>query len=225
MDRSRRAEDPLEVVSQVRSASLQLGVDAVGGFDDPGAPLRATHVRAARLELDARGRRAFVVERWATQPIAARARIVWRGWASGFAQTLQWDASASGALAPRMRERLDELGTLLSGPATRGEVRVLEAYEAYFQTLFTLGWAIVRRADPLGDTRRLGTGTDDAQITQAGASAFNAVRAAWILPWVGRRRHDEIQAALLAWIDGSTAPAVLVAGTSYDAQVVYGRTS
>src|SRR5262245_47966377 len=137
--------DPLEVATQLRSASMLLGSSSAG-FVDPGGPLRAAHVRAARAELEQRGRTTFFAERWATQPVTARARAVWRGWALGFTGSLSWEQGPQGGIGPRVQSQLDDLTALLSGPATRGELRVLESYEAYFQTLFTLGWAIVVRA-------------------------------------------------------------------------------
>jgi len=147
-------DDPLEVTTQIRSAAMILG-DSRAGFVDPGGPLRAAHVRAARAELEQRGRATFFAERWATQPDNNASRVIWRGWAQSFTTSLSWEQRADGDVIPRARERLDELTSLLSGPATRGELRVLGAYEAYFQTLFTLGWALVVRADPGGDARRL----------------------------------------------------------------------
>jgi hypothetical protein len=202
-------DSPLEVISRVRSASLGLGADAASAFAAPGGPLRASHIRAARADIEQRGRASFFAERWATQPVAARARVVWRGWAQGFAMSLRWEQAPSGEIAPRMRERLDELTSLLSGPATRGELRVLDAYEAYFQVLFTLGWAAVVRADPAGDARRLpGPSIDPpaphpggARHPGAGAEAWSALVGAWIAPWEGRRRHDDVFDKLLRWVD------------------------
>lgn len=196
-----RMEHPLEVISRVRSASLGLGSDAASAFAAPGGPLRASHVRAARADLEQRGRATFFAERWATQPVAARARVIWRGWAQGFAASLRWEQAPSGEIAPRMRERLDELTSLLSGPATRGELRVLDAYEAYFQVLFTLGWAAVVRADPAGDARRLPGPAIEPPDLGAGAAAWSALVAAWTAPWEGRRRHDDVFDKLLRWVD------------------------
>lgn len=202
MDPARRTEDPYEVVTRTRSASLEVGTQSAGGFASPGGPLRAAHVRQARSELDQRGRAAFFAERWATQPIAARARVVWSGWARAFAASLKWEQSAGEKeITPRMRARLDELTALLGGPATRGELRVLECYEAYFQTLFTLGWAMVQRFDPAGDARRLPGAENDPGGLEAATEAWNEIRRAWIAPWIGRRRHDEIVEALMRWID------------------------
>ncbi|HEV8634865.1 MAG TPA: hypothetical protein VG370_11580 [Chloroflexota bacterium] len=194
-------EHPLEVISRVRSASLGLGSDAASAFAAPGGPLRASHVRAARADLEQRARATFFAERWATQPVAARARVIWRGWAQGFAGSLRWEQAPSGEIAPRMRERLDELTSLLSGPATRGELRVLDAYEAYFQVLFTLGWAAVVRADPAGDARRLPGPAIEPPDLGAGAAAWSALVAAWTAPWEGRRRHDDVFGELLRWVD------------------------
>jgi hypothetical protein len=196
-----RVENPLEVMSRVRSASVGLGADATSPFASPGGPLRASHVRAARSELEGRGRASFLAERWATQPIAARARVVWRGWAQGFAGSLRWEQAPTGEIAPRMRERLDELTSLLSGPATRGELRVLDAYEAYFQVLFTLGWAAVVRVDPASNERRLAAPGIESPEHGAGAIAWEALVAAWVAPWEGRRRHEELFGKLLRWID------------------------
>lgn len=190
------------MVSRTRSASLEVGTGSAGGFASPGGPLRAAHVRAARTELDQRGRSAFFAERWATQPVTARARVVWKGWAQAFTATLRWEQSADEKeVLPRMRERLDELTALLSGPATRGELRVLESYEAYFQTLFTLGWALVQRVDLAGDARRLPGSEGDAGALAAAELAWDEIRRAWVLPWVGRRRHEQIVEALMRWID------------------------
>src|SRR2546428_11836208 len=92
-------DDPLEVISQIRSASMILG-DSRAGFVDPGGPLRAAHVRAARTELEQRGRATFLAERWATQPVAARARVIWRGWAQGFTGSPRRAPRARGAPNP-----------------------------------------------------------------------------------------------------------------------------
>src|SRR5262245_24040092 len=191
-------DDPLEVTTQIRSAAMILG-DSRAGFVDPGGPLRAAHVRAARAELEQRGRATFFAERWATQPVTARARVVWRGWAQSFTASLSWEQRSEGDVNPRAREQLDELTSLLSGPATRGELRVLGAYEAYFQTLFTLGWALVVRADPGGDARRLAAPGGSA-IADSAMRAWQEIVGAWIAPWNGRRRHDAILEALLAWV-------------------------
>ena len=200
MQGAHRTDDPYEVVTRTRSASLQVGTESAGGLGAPGGPLRAAHVRTARGELEQRGRATFFAERWATQPIAARARVIWHGWARAFAASLRWEAG-DGAITPRMRERLDELTALLSGPATRGELGVLDSYEAYFQTLFTLGWALVQRVDPTLDARRLpGAGGDDGDLAAAEA-AWNELRRAWIAPWIGRRRHEKIVDALMRWLD------------------------
>jgi hypothetical protein len=209
MDSARRTEDPYEVVTKTRSASLDVGTESAGGFASPGGPLRAHHVRTARTELDQRGRVTFFAERWATQPITARARVIWVGWAQMFAASLRWEQAADEKqITPRMRERLDELTALLSGPATRGELRVLESYEAYFQTLFTLGWALVQRIDPGADNRRLPSADGDAAGLAAAETAWNEIRRAWIAPWIGRRRHEQIVDALMRWIDPPT-PAML----------------
>jgi hypothetical protein len=207
-------DDPLEVLSRVRSASVGLGADAASPFAAPGGPLRASHVRAARTELEAKGRSSFLAERWATQPVAARARVVWRGWAQGFAGSLRWEQAPTGEIAPRMRERLDELTSLLSGPATRGELRVLDAYEAYFQVLFTLGWAAVVRVDPVGNERRLPGPGIDPPDQGAGAAAWEALVAAWIAPWEGRRRHDDLFDKLLRWIDPPRPEAIAARGAT-----------
>lgn len=194
------------MVTRTRSASLAVGTQSAGGFASPGGPLRATHVRQAQAELDQRGRAGFAAERWATQPIAARARVVWGGWARAFAASLKWEQGAGeNEITPRMRERLDELTALLSGPATRGELQVLDCYEAYFQTLFTLGWAMVQRFDPAGDTRRLPASDGDRGANEAAVEAWNEIRRAWIAPWIGRRRHGEIADALMRWIDSPLA--------------------
>lgn len=202
MDRAVRRDDPLEVISRVRSASIVLGASGTSGFVDPGGPLRGAHVRAAQPELEQRGRATFFAERWATQPIAARARTIWRGWATSFAGSLSWESRGTNDLTPRMREQLAELNTLLGGPATRGELRVLDAYEAYFETLFTLGWAVVVRVDPLGDARRLTSvaGSGGAS-SDAAVRAWREIQGAWIAPWDGRRRHGELFDALLGWVD------------------------
>ena len=192
-------DDPLEVISQIRSAAMILG-DSRAGFVDPGGPLRAAHVRAARAELEQRGRATFFAERWATQPVTARARVIWRGWAQSFTSSLSWEQRAAGDVNPSARAQLDELTSLLSGPATRGELRVLGAYEAYFQTLFTLGWALVVRADPGGDARRLAAPGASA-IGESALRAWQEIVGAWIAPWNGRRRHDAILEALLAWVE------------------------
>jgi hypothetical protein len=206
---SRRTEDPYEVVTRTRSASLAVGTESAGGLASPGGPLRAAHVRQTLGELDKLGRAAFFAERWATQPIAARARVVWGGWARAFAASLKWEqAAGEGEVTPRMRERLDELTALLSGPATRGELGVLDAYEAYFQALFTLGWAMVQRFDPAGDARRLPGAAGDAGANDAALAAWNEIRRAWVEPWIGRRRHVDIVDALMRWID-PPAPAML----------------
>jgi hypothetical protein len=193
-------DDPLEVITQIRSASMILG-DSRAGFVDPGGPLRAAHVRAARTELEQRGRATFLAERWATQPVAARARVIWRGWAQSFTGSLSWEQRAEGDVNPSARAQLDELTSLLSGPATRGELRVLGAYEAYFQTLFTLGWALVVRADPGGDARRLAAPGESEIGGSAAQLAWQEIVGAWIAPWSGRRRHDAILEALLAWVE------------------------
>ena len=185
-------KDPYEVVSQVRSASLSNESLAA-----PSAALRAAHVRIARVDLEQRGRASFLAERWATQPVAARARVVWRAWAQTFARTLQWENAPGGEMTPRMRERLDELTTLLSGPATRGELRVLEAYESYFQVLFTLGWALVKREGP-------------EEVSAAATDAWRMLTAAWVSPWVGRRRHQELSETLLRVLE----PAALTEASS-----------
>jgi hypothetical protein len=204
-----RNEDPYEVVTRTRSASLLLATESAGGFASPGGPLRAHHVRSARGELDQRGRASFLAERWATQPIAARARVIWVGWAQMFAGSLRWQQHADDKeITPRMRERLDELTALLSGPATRGELRVLESYEAYFQTLFTLGWALVQRIDPAGDNRRLPVAAGEAGDLAAAENAWTELRRAWTAPWIGRRRHQQIADALMHWID-PPSPAML----------------
>jgi uncharacterized protein (TIGR03083 family) len=131
------------------------------------------------------------------------------GWAQMFAASLRWEQAADQKeITPRMRERLDELTALLSGPATRGELRVLESYEAYFQTLFTLGWALVQRMDPGADRRRLPGAEGDADGLAAAETAWNEIRRAWIAPWIGRRRHQQIVDALMRWIDPPT-PAML----------------
>src|SRR5215208_4494661 len=101
-------DDPLEVITQIRSASMILG-DSRAGFVDPGGPLRAAHVRAARADLEQRGRATFFAERWATQPVTARARVVWQGWAQSLTASLRWEQRAEGAVNPTVRERLDEL--------------------------------------------------------------------------------------------------------------------
>src|SRR5262249_49317364 len=100
-----------------------------------------------------------------------------------------------------MRERLDELTSLLSGPATRGELRVLDAYEAYFQVLFTLGWAAVVRADPAGNARRLMAGEAEPRDPDGRAEAWGALAAAWSAPWEGRRRPADVFDKLLRWVD------------------------
>ncbi len=213
MDSARRSQDPLEVITRVRSAAILLAGDESGGFASPDGPLRATHVRIARAELDQRGRAAFMSERWATQPVMARARVVWRGWAQSFTGSLRWEQGADRDVTPRMRERLDELNTLLSGPATRGELRVLDSYEAYFQVLFTLGWAIVARVDPLGNPGRLPDPSTRATDLDAATAAWNEIRTSWIMPWQGRRRHNELVDVLLRWIDSRpTAPRELGPG-------------
>jgi hypothetical protein len=170
------------------------------GFVAPGAPRRPPHVRAARGELEQRGRATFLAARRATQPVAARARVIWRGWAQSFTGSLSWEQRAVGDVNPSARAQLDELTSLLSGPATRGELRVLGAYEAYFQTLFTLGWALVVRADPGGDARRLAAPGGSA-IGESALRAWNEIVGAWIAPWNGRRRHDAILEALLTWVE------------------------
>ena len=195
--------DPLEVVTQLRSATINLGAEG-SGFADPGGPLRAAHVRAARDELEQRGRASFFAERWATQAVTARARVIWRGWAQSFTASLAWQQGPAGDVSPRTRAQIDELTSLLSGPATRGELRVLGAYEDYMQVLFTLGWEIVVRADPGGDSRRLPASAGTPAIDELTQRAWGELVAAWIEPWNGRRRHQAILEALLAWVDKNT---------------------
>ncbi|TAK25310.1 MAG: hypothetical protein EPO26_02740 [Chloroflexota bacterium] len=191
--------DPYEVTTRIRSASLHLGADSTSGLVTPGAPLRLAHLRMSRPDIEQHGRATFMAEKWATQPIAARARVIWLGWAQSFAASMRWEQNENGVISPRMRERLDELTSLLSGPATRGELRVLDAYEAYFQSLFTLGWAVVVRADPTSDHRRLaGGGSKDAD---GGADAWAQLTGAWIAPWHGRRGHEELFEMLRRWVD------------------------
>lgn len=190
--------DPLEVVTQTRSASIQVG--SGGGFVDSGAPLRAAHVRAARLELEELGRRTLGAERFATQSVAARTRVIWRGWAQAFTASLVWEQGPAGGVSPRAQTQLDELNTLLNGPATRGELRVLEAYERYFHQLFTLGWAVVVRVDPGSDVRRLAA-PGATEVDAAALRAWQEITSAWIAPWNGRRRTNAILEALLDWID------------------------
>ena len=206
MDSTRRSQDPLEVITRVRSAAILLAGDEAGGFAPPDGPLRATHVRMARAELELRGRAAFMAERWATQPVMARARVVWRGWAQSFTGSLRWEHGSNRDVTPRMRERLDELNTLLSGPATCGELRVLDSYESYFHVLFTLGWAIVARIEPMGDSGRLPDPAQRPQDIEAATAAWNEIRTSWIMPWQGRRRHNELVELLMKWIESTPAP-------------------
>jgi hypothetical protein len=216
MDSARRSEDPYEVVTRTRSAALLVGTESAGGFAAPDGPLRAPHVRMAHAELEQRGRATFYAERWATQPVAARARVIWHGWAQSFAASLRWENDTDDELTPRMRERLDELTALLSGPATRGELRVLESYEAYFQVLFTLGWALVKGVDPLKDARRLpGAGGNAGRDPQAAETVWNEIRGAWIAPWVGRRRHDQLVEALMIWVDPPRSAPLEIAQENY----------
>jgi hypothetical protein len=205
-----QTDDPLEVTTQIRSASMILG-DSRAGFVDPGGPLRAAHVRAARAELEQRGRATFLAERWATQPVTARARVVWRGWAQGFTTSLSWEQRADGDVNPQAREQLDEMTSLLSGPATRGELRVLGAYENYFQMLFTLGWAVVVRADPGGDARRLAA-PGRAEMDASTLRAWQEIVGAWVAPWNGRRRHEAILEALLGWVEQHAPPRAIKPG-------------
>src|SRR5437870_3049096 len=105
MDPARRTEDPYEVVTRTRSASLAIGTESAGGVVSPGGPLRAPHVRAVRGEVDQRGRESVCAGRWAREPIAARARVIWGGWARAFAASLKWEqADSVGEINPRMRE-------------------------------------------------------------------------------------------------------------------------
>src|SRR3954469_23963934 len=101
-------DDPLEVTTQIRSAAMILG-DSRAGFVDPGGPLRAAHVRAARGELEQRGRATFFRERWASQPVTARARVVWRGWAQSFTAALAWEQGPRGGISPRVQAQFDDL--------------------------------------------------------------------------------------------------------------------
>ncbi len=209
-------ESPHEVVTRVRSATLDLGATAVAGLSAPVGPLRLGLLRTARENVDRSGRNTFLAERWATQPIAARARIIWRNWATAFARHQRWEQRNT-QLEPRMRGHMDELAALLSGPATRGELRVLDAYEEYFQTLFTLGWALASWVDPGEDRHRLGSGDTDGHGLRIDV-AWQALVAAWITPWEGRREHANVFAALEACLTprdalaGGSAPRRETAG-------------
>ncbi|MBM4417035.1 MAG: hypothetical protein FJ033_01755 [Chloroflexi bacterium] len=190
-------ESPHAVVTRIRSAALNLAATAVAGLSAPEGPLRLGLLRTARENVDRCGRKTFFAERWAMQPITARARIIWRNWAAAFARHQRWEQRGDAHLEPRMRAHLDELAALLSGPATRGELRVLDAYEEYFQTLFTLGWALASRVDPGEERYRLRSGDGDGRGLRV-EIAWQSLVTAWSGPWEGRREHANVFAALEA---------------------------
>lgn len=194
---SRGAEDSLEVITRVRSATLSLGSDQTAPFSRAWTSRGRIDVPAARVETDDLTRAIFFAERAATPPLSARARVIWRGWAERFGRDIVWETTAGRETTPRVRDGLGELGVLLSGPATRGELRALDAYEALFVHLFSLGWALAEAASPVRQTTQL----DDASGT--GLAVLASVEEAWLKlktlweePWLARRRLDDTFTAL-----------------------------
>jgi hypothetical protein len=197
MNARRPAEDPLEVISRVRSATLQLGSNPAAPFERPRGSLARLDLQEARARADELTRTIFFAERAATPPLAARARVIWRGWAERLGQTLTWETRAGEATTPLVRESLGELGVLLSGPATRGELRALDSYEALFVHLFSIGWVLAEAANPVAQQRSLGDASERGiQVLEATRTAWAALRELWDEPWLARRRLDPAFVAL-----------------------------
>ncbi len=180
------------MIVRIRSTTLELQHDPAAPFDRPrGTPGRLDLV-SGRARAEELTRAIFFAERAATPPMTARARIIWRDWASRFANGLIWQSRDDADAVPQTHEGLSELGILLSGPATRGELWALDAYEALFVQLFSIGWSLATSANPLATTTRLDDGTGRGHGgPESLAMAWSALRGLWEEPWSARRRLDE----------------------------------